>query len=70
MDEQPDTVRWTANDLDRCQHGRHVADACFGCPGGFSAGNIYLDEGSVIGHNIWGQPIVVRGWRRDVGRAS
>lgn len=21
-------------DLDRCEHGRHVADRCFGCPDG------------------------------------
>lgn len=39
---QPDGVRWTVNDLDRCEHGRHSADHCFDCPGGLSLGNPFL----------------------------
>ncbi len=46
-------------DLDRCQHGRHQNDACFGCPGGVSEGNPILQEGTVIGYNVYGQPYVV-----------
>jgi hypothetical protein len=30
---QPDGVRWTAADLDRCPHGRHSTDFCHGCDG-------------------------------------
>lgn len=56
--------RWDANDLDRCQHGRHRKDPCFGCPGGQSTGNLCLEEGQVLGHNVYGVPIVVKGWRR------
>lgn len=26
-------------DLDRCEHGRHQGDRCFGCPDGESTGN-------------------------------
>lgn len=35
--------RWTQEDLDRCEHGRHSIDSCFDCPGGQSLGNLYLD---------------------------
>lgn len=34
--------RILASDLDRCEHGRHSTDSCFGCPGGKSAGNPFL----------------------------
>jgi hypothetical protein len=34
---------WAPSDLDRCEHGRHSIDSCFDCPGGVSAGNLYLD---------------------------
>lgn len=30
----PGTPRWTAADLDRCEHGRHSLDHCFDCPNG------------------------------------
>lgn len=33
---------WSVADLDRCEHGRHSLDACDGCPGGKSTGNLYL----------------------------
>lgn len=33
---------WTVEDLDRCEHGRHSVDACWGCPGGRSSGNLFL----------------------------
>lgn len=38
-----DAVNWTLDDLDRCEHGRHSIDTCASCPGGVSAGNVYLD---------------------------
>ena len=37
-------------DLDRCEHGRHEGDACFGCPGGVSVGNV--KTGGVIGYSL------------------
>ncbi|MEU6376773.1 hypothetical protein [Streptomyces sp. NPDC046909] len=45
-------------DLDRCQHGRHEGDPCGSC-GGLSAGNPYVGPGRVIGHNVYGNPIVL-----------
>lgn len=47
---QPDGVRWTVNDLDRCEHGRHSADHCFDCPGGHSRGNELLRDPASFGH--------------------
>jgi hypothetical protein len=35
-------LRWTAADLDRCVHGRHSIDDCYGCPGALSTGNLFL----------------------------
>lgn len=61
-----------ASDLDRCEHGRHPEDACYGCPDG-NRGNTLLTEGQVIGHTVHGHEIVVppveerkdaRAWRR------
>lgn len=45
-------------DLDRCEHGRHSADNCFGCPDGQSTGNLQLPPGTVIAQGVRG-PIVV-----------
>ncbi|MFI1723891.1 hypothetical protein [Streptomyces sp. NPDC020489] len=45
-------------DLDRCQHGRHEGDPCGSC-GGLSTGNPYLGPGRVIGHGVYGNPIVL-----------
>lgn len=45
------------SDLDRCEHGRHEADNCFGC-GGQSHGNQHLKD-RVIGNNIRGNTYVV-----------
>jgi hypothetical protein len=45
-------------DLDRCEHGRHSADNCFGCPHGQSTGNLQFPPGTVLGHGLRG-PIVV-----------
>jgi hypothetical protein len=42
MTEQPNEPRWTFADLDRCEHGRHSIDPCYGCPNGFNTGNQYL----------------------------
>lgn len=46
-------------DLDRCAHGRHSAENCFGCPTGQSTGNVLLPAGTVIGHGQRGVPIIV-----------
>lgn len=45
------------SDLDRCEHGRHSIDPCFGCPDGQSTGNLYLEDGQRIGTDHAGQPI-------------
>lgn len=52
-------------DLDRCEHGRHRADTCHGCPGGRSAGNTHAPPGARIGTTIDGRPIVVPADRAD-----
>lgn len=75
---QPDGVRWTMADLDRCEHGRHSIDSCSGCPGEVSSGNVFLSgqtwtrtvEGVRqvrIGTMIRGEPIWVAPDRRRVG---
>ena len=46
-------------DLDRCTHGRHSVENCFGCPTGQSVGNLLLPAGTVIGHGHRGVPIIV-----------
>lgn len=48
-------------DLHRCEHGRLEADPCLGC-GGMSAGNTIIPPGTVIGHNRYGDEIVVPPW--------
>ncbi len=45
-------------DLHRCQHGRLEGDPCLTC-GGLSAGNGLLPPGAVIGHDRYGDPIVM-----------
>lgn len=45
--------------LDRCEHGRHKADNCNGCPGGQSTGNLFLAPGQRIGTTLYGDPIIV-----------
>ncbi|MFD9248478.1 hypothetical protein [Streptomyces bottropensis] len=45
-------------DLDRCQHGRHVGDACGSC-GTSSHGNPHMVVGDVIGYGIYGHQIVM-----------
>lgn len=45
-------------DLDRCVHGRHRIDHCFGCPDGRSAGNPHMRPGEVIGYDHGGRPYV------------
>lgn len=44
--------------LDRCEHGRHRADSCYGCPDGQSTGNLFLEPGQRIGTNLYGSPII------------
>ncbi|WP_328439338.1 hypothetical protein OHA71_23660 [Streptomyces sp. NBC_00444] len=46
------------SDLDRCQHGRHEGDPCGSC-GGLSDGNPNVGPGRVIGHGVYGNPIVL-----------
>ena len=46
-------------DLDRCEHGRHDGDPCFGCPDGVSPGNPHMRPGQVIGYGLDGIEIVV-----------
>lgn len=56
---------WKPEDLDRCEHGRHSIDNCFGCPGGWSTGNLFLVnqneplEQVRIGTTLGGDPIYV-----------
>lgn len=45
-------------DLDRCPHGRHEGDNCFGC-GGPSVGNPHIRPGDVIGYGLDGVRIVM-----------
>jgi hypothetical protein len=61
-------VKWSPEDLDRCDHGRHSIDDCFGCPDGRSTGNMYLSlwVGAQrrgvkvrIGTTLGGKPIFV-----------
>jgi hypothetical protein len=54
-------------DLDRCKHGRHHLDPCYGCPGDLSQGNQFMPVGSRIGTGINGRPLVMpsRGHKRD-----
>lgn len=52
-------------DLDRCEHGRHSLDPCYGCPDGWSTGNLFLVDGQRIGTDLGGQPIIVERARRD-----
>lgn len=56
------------SDLDRCIHGRHAVDNCFGCPDGWSTGNLFLADDQRIGTDIGGNPIhvgLVRRHTRD-----
>ena len=46
------------SDLDRCEHGRHQGDACYGC-GAESAGNVNVQEGEPIGHAVRGARYVM-----------
>ncbi|MEV4324300.1 hypothetical protein AB0J37_18870 [Microbispora rosea] len=46
-------------DLDRCEHGRHAAESCTGCPDGQSTGNQLLPPGTVIGTGRRSTKIVV-----------
>jgi hypothetical protein len=46
------------DDLDRCVHGRHASDTCVGCPGGWSAGNLYLTPRTRIGTTLAGEQIL------------
>ena len=43
-----------AYDMDRCEHGRHEGDPCFGCPGGYSKGNPHLKVGEPFAYGLSG----------------
>lgn len=45
-------------DLHRCEHGRQEGDPCLSCQGP-SKGNPLLKPGTVIGHTVHGEAIVV-----------
>lgn len=45
-------------DLDRCQHGRHMIDHCLMHAGG-NAGNPNLRPGQVIGYTVHGHQIIM-----------
>jgi hypothetical protein len=47
-------ARRLLSDLDRCEHGRHQQDPCWGCPDG-NPGN----EIKVVGHGLGGDDITV-----------
>ena len=53
-DPGADAALRMVSDLDRCEHGRHQGDACYGC-GAESAGNVNVQEGETIGHDIGGR---------------
>ena len=40
-DQELPGTHWSAEVLDRCEHGRHSIDSCFDCPGGHSTGNLW-----------------------------
>lgn len=42
------------SDLDRCMHGRHEGDTCWGCEGGYSLGNPNIRPGQVFGYGLSG----------------
>lgn len=44
--------------LDRCIHGRHQADLCYGC-GAQNQGNPHITTGQVIGYTVHGHRITV-----------
>jgi hypothetical protein len=69
-----EVTSWRAlvSDLDRCVHGRHRIDPCYGC-GAHNHGNPHMPTGMVIGHTVHGKEIVVppeeermepRAWKR------
>jgi hypothetical protein len=46
------------SDLDRCVHGRHSSDDCWGCKGR-SKGNLFIPPpGQQMGNTLSGKPIV------------
>lgn len=44
--------------LDRCQHGRHEGDSCYGCPGEVSAGTPLGDV--VFAYDLGGAAVFVK----------
>lgn len=59
---EQDLMYMFLSDLDRCEHGRHVGDACFGCENGASIGNprmcgenpVTYENESILGYSIGG----------------
>jgi dimeric dUTPase (all-alpha-NTP-PPase superfamily) len=46
------------SDLDRCEHGRHSTDSCYGCPDGKSTGNLKFKPGTVIGRTFTARTVL------------
>jgi hypothetical protein len=51
--EHEEVLKWSPEDLDRCEHGQHSTDSCFDCPEGLSTGNMFL-------YAPWEIPAVLR----------
>jgi hypothetical protein len=64
-DSQTVRCRSLLLDLDRCCHGRHQGERCYGCPTGVSPGNPHLAPGVTIGHNYAGDRWVIPTERYD-----
>lgn len=56
------------SDLDRCRHGRHRREPCYGCPDGLSIGNPHIPQpGKVVGYDITGATYVMPGVGESCG---
>jgi hypothetical protein len=73
MDETARAWAAFASDIDRCEHGRHSADECYGC-NGQSHGNPLLRPGATIGRGLrdaivvpqWADRHDPKAWRRKL----
>ena len=54
-------TEWSSHDLDRCPHGRHERDVCYGCQidgHKYNQGNPFLPW-TRVGTNLSGKPILM-----------
>lgn len=56
-DRDAERFRQLIYDLDRCIHGRHQKDHCWGCPDG-NHGNPLIPPGTLIGTTVHGRIVV------------